>query len=115
MHQISPEMQDCIDECLRCYQTCLGMAMTHCLEQGGKHVEPGHFRLMMACAEICRTSANFMLIGTPHLRHLPRVRGDLRGMRPLLRAGRRHAEMRRPMPPVRGKLPQDGGLIHTRT
>ena len=69
MHQISPEMRSCIDECLRCYQACLGTAMTHCLEQGGKHVEPGHFRLMMACAEICRTSAHFMLIGTPHHKH----------------------------------------------
>ncbi|SCZ08544.1 four-helix bundle copper-binding protein [Microvirga guangxiensis] len=69
MHQMSKEMQACIDECLRCYRTCLGMAMTHCLEQGGKHVEPGHFRLMMACAEICRTSAHFMLIGTPHHKH----------------------------------------------
>lgn len=60
MHQISHEMQACIEECLRCYQTCLGMAMGHCLEHGGKHVEQQHFRLMMACAEICRTSAHFM-------------------------------------------------------
>lgn len=51
-----------------CHPGC-NMAMTHCLEQGGKHVEPGHFRLMMACAEICRTSAHFMLIGTPHHKH----------------------------------------------
>ena len=40
--------------------------MSHCLEQGGKHVEPTHFRLMMPCGEICRTSAQFMLTGTPH-------------------------------------------------
>lgn len=43
--------------------------MTHCLEHGGKHTEPKHFRLMMACAEICRTSAHFMLINTPHHKH----------------------------------------------
>lgn len=65
MHKLSPEMQSCIDECLKCYQTCLGMASTHCLEVGGKHVEPGHFRLMMACAEVCRASAHLMLINTP--------------------------------------------------
>ncbi|MDD5463130.1 MAG: four-helix bundle copper-binding protein [Methylococcales bacterium] len=35
--------------------------MNHCLEMGGKHVEPEHFRLMMNCAEICQLSANFML------------------------------------------------------
>lgn len=33
MHQLSEEMKGCIDECLRCYQICLGRAMTHCLEQ----------------------------------------------------------------------------------
>jgi hypothetical protein len=36
MHQIDPAMQKCIDECLRCYSVCLGMAMHHCLEAGGK-------------------------------------------------------------------------------
>ena len=72
MHQMSAEMQACIEECLRCHSTCLGMAMNHCLEVGGKHVEPSHFRIMMACAEICRTSASFMLIGTPHHKHLCR-------------------------------------------
>jgi hypothetical protein len=66
MQHLDRDMQNCIDDCLRCYQTCLGTAMTHCLEMGGKHVEPQHFRLMMACAEICRTSAHFMLLKSPH-------------------------------------------------
>jgi hypothetical protein len=69
MHSGNAGMKACIEACLKCYQTCLGMAMSHCLEQGGDHVEPEHFRLMMACAEICRTSAHFMLMGTPHHRH----------------------------------------------
>lgn len=69
MNRISAKMQDCIDECLRCYQVCLRMAMNHCLETGGEHVEPKHFRLMMACAEICRTAAHFMLISSPHHKH----------------------------------------------
>ena len=69
MHQLGAEMRACIDECLSCYKTCLGTAMTHCLESGGKHVEPRHFRLMMACAEICRTAAHFMLVNTPHHKH----------------------------------------------
>jgi|SRR4051812_12391363 hypothetical protein len=60
----APEMQSCIDACLSCYETCIDMAMSHCLEQGGRHVEPAHFRLMMACAEICRASAQIMLTGT---------------------------------------------------
>ena len=65
----SEEMTRCIETCLSCYKTCLSTAMSHCLEAGGKHVEAAHFRLMMACAEICRTSAHFMLIGTPHHKH----------------------------------------------
>jgi hypothetical protein len=62
----SAAMQSCIDDCLRCYRTCLSTAMSHCLEAGGKHVEPAHFRLMSACAEICRTSAHVMMIGTKY-------------------------------------------------
>jgi hypothetical protein len=65
MNHLSPEMQACLDDCLRCYRTCLGEASAHCLEAGGKHVAPDHFRLMMACAEICRALAHFMLIGVP--------------------------------------------------
>jgi hypothetical protein len=69
MHRIAPDMQECIDKRLGCYVVCLGTAMSHCLEMGGEHVGPRHFRLMMACAEICRTAAHFMLIGTSHHRH----------------------------------------------
>ena len=68
-HRMSAEMQSCVDECLRCYSVCLGTAMNHCLESGGEHVAPAHFRLMMACAEICRTAAHFMLIDTEHHKH----------------------------------------------
>jgi hypothetical protein len=59
------EMQQCIDQCLNCYKTCLQTAMNHCLETGGKHVEAQHFRLMMNCAEICRTTADMMLANSP--------------------------------------------------
>lgn len=69
MHNMSGQMQACIRACLDCYSVCLGTAMNHCLEAGGRHVEPKHFRLMMACAEICRTSAHFMLLGSEHHKH----------------------------------------------
>lgn len=46
--------------------------MNHCLDAGGKHVEPEHFRIMMSCAEICRTSAHFMLIESGHHKHVCR-------------------------------------------
>ena len=65
MHHLSKDMQTCIEACSHCHMTCLSMASNHCLEAGGQHVAPEHFRLMMACSEICRTSATLMLIGMP--------------------------------------------------
>src|SRR5436309_2063824 len=57
----SKELKNCIDACLHCYQVCTQMFMGHCLESGGRHVEPEHARLMTTCAEICRTAAHAML------------------------------------------------------
>ena len=77
MHTPSSEMQSCIDDCLRCHVSCLGMATGHCLEAGGRHLEPSHLRLMLACAEICQASANLMLIGDPHHRRLCAVCAEI--------------------------------------
>jgi hypothetical protein len=70
MHHPSNAMKACIDACLACHQACLGAAMSHCLEMGGEHVKPRHMKLMMACAEICRTAAHFMIIGSHHHKHV---------------------------------------------
>lgn len=70
MHHIDQNTRACIDACLHCYGVCQSTAMGHCLELGGAHTEKRHFTLMMACAEICRTAAHFMLIGSEHHRHL---------------------------------------------
>ena len=61
MHAFSRDVAECIDTCLDCHKTCLGTAMTHCLETGGEHVAPQHFRMMIDCAAICATAADFML------------------------------------------------------
>ncbi len=61
-------MQACITASSHCHQVCLHTSMNHCLEAGGKHVQPNHFRLLMNCAEICQTSANFML-SSSHFQH----------------------------------------------
>lgn len=61
MHtMLDQRMQECVQECHRCHDICLE-TISHCLELGGKHAEPNHIRLLMDCAEICQTSANFML------------------------------------------------------
>jgi hypothetical protein len=72
MNDLSPAIRECTDQCLACYKICLSTAMGHCLEVGGEHVKKRHFTLMMACVENCRTAAHFMLIGSPHHRHICR-------------------------------------------
>jgi hypothetical protein len=57
------EMHTCIANCLNCHSICL-TTVTHCLETGGRHAEAAHIQLMLDCAEICQTSANFMLRGS---------------------------------------------------
>jgi hypothetical protein len=64
-HQpVSPEAQACIENCQLCHAVCLSELSRHCLEVGGAHVDPVHFRTMMDCAQICATSADFMLRGS---------------------------------------------------
>lgn len=69
-HHIDATMQTCIDECLRCYQSCLEMSSGHSLELGGEHAKPGHIKLMLACSETCRATAHVMIIGSRHHKHL---------------------------------------------
>src|SRR5215216_6975733 len=54
------DMQQCIQNCRDCHRICM-LTMTHCFAQGGEMLEATHIRLMLDCAEICQTSANFML------------------------------------------------------
>ena len=67
----------CIDACSHCHETCLHMAMNHCLDTGGKNVEAGHFRLMINCAEICQTTSNFMLSGSAFYQNLCGICADI--------------------------------------
>jgi hypothetical protein len=53
-------MQRCIDECQSCHAICVETA-AHCLQRGGKHAEARHIGTLLDCAEICSTSADFML------------------------------------------------------
>jgi hypothetical protein len=59
----SQEMARCIDSCQECARTCLETAR-HCLEMGGEHAAAEHITTLLDCAEICRTSANFMARGS---------------------------------------------------
>lgn len=60
----NPKMQECLDNCTECHAICTETAQ-HCLEMGGKHAEAAHIRSLLDCADICQTSADFMLRGSP--------------------------------------------------
>ena len=62
--QLHQEMRQCIEDCLDCHRICLE-TVTHCLQRGGEHAESEHIRLLLDCAQICQTSADFMLRASP--------------------------------------------------
>jgi hypothetical protein len=61
-------MRECINLCTECHQTCVE-TLAHCLQLGGAHAAAEHIRILMDCAEICQTSANFMLRGSDQHPH----------------------------------------------
>jgi len=62
-HQLSDDMRDCITNCSDCHNICVETA-THCLEMGGEHAAADHIGLLLDCAQVCATSADFMLRGS---------------------------------------------------
>ncbi len=58
--EIDSRMRRCISDCLECNRVCIE-TVTYCLQQGGRYAELPHIRLLLDCAEMCRTSADFML------------------------------------------------------
>jgi hypothetical protein len=77
MRQLPENVRRCVEECLRCHGICLGTASNHCLEMGGAHVAPPHFRLMLACAEVCRGAAALMLTNVPFQKDACRLCADI--------------------------------------
>lgn len=60
---VAADMQQCIQNCSDCHRVCVE-TVSHCLQMGGKHASPDHITLMLDCAQICHTSADFMLRGS---------------------------------------------------
>ena len=56
-------LQECIGHCSGCANLCQD-TVAHCLDLGGAHAAREHIVLLLDCADICRTSANFMLRGS---------------------------------------------------
>ena len=62
---LSSDVLACIELCIDCHKACTQTAV-HCLQRVGECADANHVRLMLDCAEICQTSANFMLRGSPY-------------------------------------------------
>lgn len=60
----SDEMDECITGCLACHAACL-QTVEHCLEKGGAHAAREHIRLLLDCAEVCESSAHYMIRESP--------------------------------------------------
>lgn len=63
IEHVSDHMHECIEHCSQCHDVCLA-TVQHCLEKGGEHADPKHIQSLLACAEICDTSRDFMLLGS---------------------------------------------------
>ena len=57
------EMQKCIELCQDCHALCT-QTVGHCLKLGGPHAAPEHIRLLLDCAQICDTTAQYLLRGS---------------------------------------------------
>jgi hypothetical protein len=55
------DLKTCIDNCTQCHRVCLDAAL-YAMQQ---RLDTAHVRLLLDCAEICQTSANFMLRRSP--------------------------------------------------
>lgn len=62
-HERSSQIQNCIDKCLECFESCSN-TIPHCLEMGGEHASSTHIGLLSLCAEVCQVSAKAMQFGS---------------------------------------------------
>lgn len=50
---------------LECYNSCT-TTVKHCLGKGGEHADPEHINVLLDCAKICQTAADFMIRESPN-------------------------------------------------
>jgi hypothetical protein len=63
VHKMSEAAEACVIDCTECHNVCTE-TLAHCLRMGGEHVAAPHLTLLLDCAAICHTAANFMLRGS---------------------------------------------------
>lgn len=58
-HGMSEEMRRCLQLCQDCHATCIKM-IGHCLKLGSRHAAADYIRVLMDCAQLCATTADYM-------------------------------------------------------
>ena len=61
---VTPDMERCAAACIECHRACLRTATGEGLYERGARLAPEHFRLLLDCADLCSTTADFMLRGS---------------------------------------------------
>ncbi|HVL47676.1 MAG TPA: hypothetical protein VM889_03880 [Candidatus Thermoplasmatota archaeon] len=62
--KLDAAMRQCIENCMNCASICLE-TLAYVTAKGGDLASPERLRALADCAEMCRTSADFMLRGSP--------------------------------------------------
>jgi hypothetical protein len=70
-------MEQCIENCTNCHRICLETAARHFAGESSPRLEEQHVRLLLDCAEICRTSADFMMRGSVMHQHTCRACAEI--------------------------------------
>lgn len=63
--KINADMQKTIDSCIESY-SCCEQTITHCLQQGGQHVDMTMMGPLMDCVDVARTCADMVMRHSPH-------------------------------------------------
>lgn len=61
--QMLERFSECLEDCLNCYRVCTE-TLSHGWQLGGRYAEAAHLRLLADCADICQTSASFLMRGS---------------------------------------------------
>lgn len=59
-HHSQEEMKKCAQLCQDCHALCT-QTIQHCLKLGGRHAAPEHIGLLLDCAQLCETTAQYLL------------------------------------------------------
>ncbi len=62
--------KNAIDACHGCHQACLETLAYHGHETGGRQLSHQHIKRLMACIELCQTTANMLVIRAPLVEQL---------------------------------------------